>query len=291
MYSLAISPCAGNVGQHTRHFCHYNILRAKSSTRGGSHTTLLFMRGNCFVVTCAPLLSVVTRTQGSRDTPCPCVVDVCPCCFRLKRVYYGSWTSLLSRYQRITSPMESGKKNGLEQTLFYPQESFSAVTHKPLLLTSILLQYTERLLWKLSNEKQSRLVSILGNNVLHCEQATHHDSPRNDSKDNYNKDTNRQHDTEKVNRSFTSDWSIDEHMFSNSRISKKRVLILMSDTGGGHRASAEALRTAFDDLYPGQLDTVIVDLWTQIVKGPFRNLPKQYMFLQKNPTLWKLTWL
>jgi 1,2-diacylglycerol 3-beta-galactosyltransferase len=38
------------------------------------------------------------------------------------------------------------------------------------------------------------------------------------------------------------------------------------------------------------LDTVIVDLWTQIVKGPFRNLPKQYMFLQRNPTLWKLTW-
>lgn len=29
----------------------------------------------------------------------------------------------------------------------------------------------------------------------------------------------------------------------------KRVLILMSDTGGGHRASAEALKSAFQILY------------------------------------------
>eukprot|EP00871_Galdieria_phlegrea_P000712 jgi/Galph1/1641/GphlegSOOS_G326.1 len=81
-------------------------------------------------------------------------------------------------------------------------------------------------------------------------------------------------------------------MFKLSRKKeKKRILILMSDTGGGHRASAEALRAAFDDLYPNQVDTVIVDLWTQIVQGPFRNLPRQYMFLQRNPTLWKLTWI
>jgi 1,2-diacylglycerol 3-beta-galactosyltransferase len=30
-------------------------------------------------------------------------------------------------------------------------------------------------------------------------------------------------------------------------VSPKRVLILMSDTGGGHRASAEAIKAAFNE--------------------------------------------
>ena len=33
---------------------------------------------------------------------------------------------------------------------------------------------------------------------------------------------------------------------------KKRVLVLMSDTGGGHRASAEAIRSGFQILYGNQ---------------------------------------
>jgi hypothetical protein len=32
---------------------------------------------------------------------------------------------------------------------------------------------------------------------------------------------------------------------------KKKILILMSDTGGGHRASAQAIVDALDELYPG----------------------------------------
>lgn len=30
---------------------------------------------------------------------------------------------------------------------------------------------------------------------------------------------------------------------------RRRVLIMMSETGGGHKASAEALRQAFQELY------------------------------------------
>ena len=41
----------------------------------------------------------------------------------------------------------------------------------------------------------------------------------------------------------------------------------MSDTGGGHRASANALRDAFDELYPGQIEVDIVDIFTDY--GPF----------------------
>ena len=45
------------------------------------------------------------------------------------------------------------------------------------------------------------------------------------------------------------------------------IQILMSDTGGGHRASANALRDAFDILYPGKIQCDIVDIYTEY--GPF----------------------
>lgn len=41
----------------------------------------------------------------------------------------------------------------------------------------------------------------------------------------------------------------------------------MSDTGGGHRASANALRDAFDVLHPGKIECDIVDIYTDY--GPF----------------------
>eukprot|EP00171_Calliarthron_tuberculosum_P012179 IDg12179t1 len=47
-----------------------------------------------------------------------------------------------------------------------------------------------------------------------------------------------------------------------------RVLLLISDTGGGHRASADALSAAFHELYPGRVDTQIVDFWTEIAGRP-----------------------
>ena len=40
----------------------------------------------------------------------------------------------------------------------------------------------------------------------------------------------------------------------------KKVLILMSDTGGGHRASAEAVRDAFHERYGGWFQVDMVDL-------------------------------
>ena len=43
------------------------------------------------------------------------------------------------------------------------------------------------------------------------------------------------------------------------------VQILMSDTGGGHRASANALRDAFDVLHPGKIQCDIVDIYTCVL--------------------------
>jgi 1,2-diacylglycerol 3-beta-galactosyltransferase len=68
----------------------------------------------------------------------------------------------------------------------------------------------------------------------------------------------------------------------------KRVLILMSDTGGGHRASAEALSAAFHSLYPGQVHTHIVDVWTDYAGWPFNRIVKMYSWMGKRYWVWRL---
>ncbi|KAH7307855.1 hypothetical protein KP509_22G080200 [Ceratopteris richardii] len=70
---------------------------------------------------------------------------------------------------------------------------------------------------------------------------------------------------------------------------KKRVLILMTDTGGGHRASAEALKSTFELEYGDIYEVTITDLWTDHTPWPFNQLPKSYSFLVKHSTLWKAT--
>ncbi|KAL2236895.1 UNVERIFIED_CONTAM: putative monogalactosyldiacylglycerol synthase, chloroplastic [Sesamum indicum] len=70
----------------------------------------------------------------------------------------------------------------------------------------------------------------------------------------------------------------------------KKVLILMSDTGGGHRASAEAIRAAFNEEFGDDYQVFITDLWTDHTPWPFNQLPKSYNFLVKHGTLWKMTY-
>lgn len=70
---------------------------------------------------------------------------------------------------------------------------------------------------------------------------------------------------------------------------QKRVLILMTDTGGGHRASAEAIKTTFELEYGDEYQVTITDLWTEHTPWPFNQLPKSYSFLVKHNTLWKAT--
>jgi 1,2-diacylglycerol 3-beta-galactosyltransferase len=69
----------------------------------------------------------------------------------------------------------------------------------------------------------------------------------------------------------------------------KRILILMSKTGGGHRASAEALRAGFEQLYPGAYQVDIIDLLMDYLPWPVKEAPKSYDFLaSKAPWLWRL---
>lgn len=69
----------------------------------------------------------------------------------------------------------------------------------------------------------------------------------------------------------------------------QRILILMSDTGGGHRASAQALKAGFDELYPDRFTIDIIDFITDYLPWPFNQMPKAYPFLSNDaPWLWKL---
>jgi 1,2-diacylglycerol 3-beta-galactosyltransferase len=68
---------------------------------------------------------------------------------------------------------------------------------------------------------------------------------------------------------------------------KKRVLILMCDTGGGHRASAQAIDRAISEIVPGKIDVQVMDIWTDHAKWPFNNFVPYYRFLAKHPLLWR----
>lgn len=70
-----------------------------------------------------------------------------------------------------------------------------------------------------------------------------------------------------------------------------RILVLMSETGGGHRASAQALEAAFDQLYPAQTDITTVDFWVDVAGFPFHTFPQQYSYCAKRPLLWKFLYL
>ncbi|KAL8168033.1 hypothetical protein V2J09_009532 [Rumex salicifolius] len=71
---------------------------------------------------------------------------------------------------------------------------------------------------------------------------------------------------------------------------QKRVLILMSDTGGGHRASAEAIKAAFHLEFGDEYQVFVVDLWSEHTPWPFNQLPRSYNFLVKHGSLWKMTY-
>ncbi|KAK4760140.1 hypothetical protein SAY87_023271 [Trapa incisa] len=70
----------------------------------------------------------------------------------------------------------------------------------------------------------------------------------------------------------------------------KKVLILMSDTGGGHRASAEAIKAAFHEEFGDEYQVFVTDLWADHTPWPFNQLPRSYNFLVKHGSLWKMTY-
>ncbi len=71
----------------------------------------------------------------------------------------------------------------------------------------------------------------------------------------------------------------------------QRILILMSNTGGGHRASAEALKAGFIQLYGDRFQVEIIDLLIEHLPWPLNQLPQTYSFMVNEAAwLWKLLW-
>lgn len=68
---------------------------------------------------------------------------------------------------------------------------------------------------------------------------------------------------------------------------RQRIMILMSDTGGGHRASAEALKAGFRSVFGDKHRIDIVDLWTDHTPWPFHEFPKSYSFMVHHPWIWR----
>ncbi len=74
-------------------------------------------------------------------------------------------------------------------------------------------------------------------------------------------------------------------------MSRSRILILMSDTGGGHRASAQALQAAFAARFPDRFEVEIVDLWTDFTPWPINRMPGMYSpIVARVLWFWKLLW-
>ncbi|GKZ00075.1 hypothetical protein MPSEU_000960900 [Mayamaea pseudoterrestris] len=67
------------------------------------------------------------------------------------------------------------------------------------------------------------------------------------------------------------------------------VLFLSSDTGGGHRASAESLGKQFQLLYPGSTYNLL-DIVEKDCVPPYNSLVSYYKHLSTHPTQWKLVY-
>jgi 1,2-diacylglycerol 3-beta-galactosyltransferase len=68
----------------------------------------------------------------------------------------------------------------------------------------------------------------------------------------------------------------------------KNVLILMSDTGGGHRASAEAIRDAFKIEFGDKYRVIVKDVWKEYTGWPLNDMERSYKFMVKHVQLWKV---
>lgn len=66
------------------------------------------------------------------------------------------------------------------------------------------------------------------------------------------------------------------------------MLILMSDTGGGHRASAEAIREAFRLEFGDDYRVFVKDLCKEHAGWPVNNMERSYKFMVKHVSLWKM---
>jgi len=72
-------------------------------------------------------------------------------------------------------------------------------------------------------------------------------------------------------------------------VSPKHILLLFSDTGGGHRSAAEAIIEALGIEYGEAVTTEMVDIFKDYAPLPFSRMPDWYPYMVKFPKLWGLS--
>lgn len=75
---------------------------------------------------------------------------------------------------------------------------------------------------------------------------------------------------------------------SDPKPSPKHVLLLFSETGGGHRSAAEAIIEALEHEYGKSITTEMVDIFKDYAPLPFNRMPDLYPYMVKVPRLWGL---
>jgi 1,2-diacylglycerol 3-beta-galactosyltransferase len=72
---------------------------------------------------------------------------------------------------------------------------------------------------------------------------------------------------------------------------KQKILFFMSDTGGGHRASAQAIQEAINFQHPDTYEIIIEDIWRWHTPWPVNKIPGTYPWLAgPGQPLWKFMW-
>ena len=69
---------------------------------------------------------------------------------------------------------------------------------------------------------------------------------------------------------------------------KPKILVLFSDTGGGHRSAAQAVIESLEDKHPGEFELDMVDVFKAYAPYPFSKAPELYPAMVKIPNLWGL---
>jgi 1,2-diacylglycerol 3-beta-galactosyltransferase len=71
-------------------------------------------------------------------------------------------------------------------------------------------------------------------------------------------------------------------------IKKPRILVLFSDTGGGHRSAAQAVIEVLEEKHPEEFALDMVDVFKAYAPYPLSRAPELYPTMVKAPNLWGL---
>lgn len=75
---------------------------------------------------------------------------------------------------------------------------------------------------------------------------------------------------------------------THSPAKRFHILLLFSDTGGGHRSAAEAIMEALQLGYDGQICTTMVDFFKEYAPQPLDRMPELYPRMVRSPKAWGL---